>query len=202
MLSILVALWNQEELVIRALDSVPRRNDLEVVVYDDGSTDNSLAVVKEYQKQHPELRMRIYHSKANRGRAYAMNMLLSKSIGDYFHALDSDDSLITDAYSKLMDKMDGVTDVICFNLRVNSGKILRVIKENEHYYCAQTARFIRRDFANGIKFPNEVKAGSDWYYNEELLNRNPKVIYTDTVAYNYNFPRPGSNVDLKLRGLL
>ena len=37
-LSILIPVWNQEELVIKALDSIPRRDDIEVLAYDDGST--------------------------------------------------------------------------------------------------------------------------------------------------------------------
>ena len=39
-LSILTPVWNQEELVIKGLDSIPRRDDIEVIVRDDGSHPN------------------------------------------------------------------------------------------------------------------------------------------------------------------
>ena len=51
-LSILTPVWNQEELVIKGLDSIPRRDDIEVIVRDDGSTDNTLANLKKYKAEH------------------------------------------------------------------------------------------------------------------------------------------------------
>ena len=47
-LSILTPVWNQETLVIRTLGSIPRRDDIEVIVRDDGSSDNTLANLREY----------------------------------------------------------------------------------------------------------------------------------------------------------
>ena len=44
--SIIMAVYNQPELVVRALDSVPRRNDIELIIIDDGSTDTSYEVLK------------------------------------------------------------------------------------------------------------------------------------------------------------
>ena len=41
LLTIIIPVYNQETLVIRALESVPKRDDIEVIVIDDGSTDNT-----------------------------------------------------------------------------------------------------------------------------------------------------------------
>ena len=49
-LSILTPVWNQETLVIRTLGSIPRRDDIEVIVRDDGSTDKTLENLLTYAK--------------------------------------------------------------------------------------------------------------------------------------------------------
>ena len=53
--SVLIPVWNQEELVIKALDHLPRRDDMEIIVRDDGSTDNTLANLKQYKEEHPDI---------------------------------------------------------------------------------------------------------------------------------------------------
>ena len=54
----------------------------------------------------------------------------------------------------------------------------------------------------GITYNEEMKAASDWYYNEDMLKRNPKIVYDSSAVYMYNFPREGSLVDLRARGLI
>ena len=200
-LSINIAVWNQEKLIVRALDSVPRRNDVEVVVYNDGSTDNTLAVLRQYKKDNPDLNIRIYTDNVNRGVAHAANVLLEKCKGEYFCGLGSDDYIDTEKYCELIDGING-EDVICFDLRINDGSVWKLREDTNRLYCGQSLRFIRKAFVDGLRFPENVKAGSDWYFNEELLKRNPVTKYTCAVAYYYNFPRDGSLVNLRARGLI
>ena len=47
-LSIIVPVYNQENLIIRALDSIPKREDIEVIVVNDGSTDSTLEKVAQW----------------------------------------------------------------------------------------------------------------------------------------------------------
>ena len=59
-LSVCIPVWNQEVLVLRALDHIPRRDDVEVLVRDDGSTDNTYQNLLRYKENHPELNLKIY----------------------------------------------------------------------------------------------------------------------------------------------
>ena len=200
-LSILIPVYNQEKLVIKALECLPRRNDIEVLVRDDGSTDSTLANLLAYRVEHPGLNLQVYSNGKNRGVAYTKNRLLESAIGEYFHIHDSDDHVDTKLYDSLIDKLDGA-DVYCMNLIVNSGAMLCVDAENSGLYCAQIARFIRKEFAAGMTFPEEIQAGDDGFYAVELAARNPVTVYTGVPAYFYNFPREGSLCDLRLKGIL
>ena len=90
--SIIVPVYNSENYVVRCLDSIFRQTyaDIEVICVDDGSTDNSLSVLKQYQSDHPQLR--IIH-RTNGGLSAARNTGLKNSIGKYVMFCDSDDTV-------------------------------------------------------------------------------------------------------------
>lgn len=200
-LSILVPVWNQEKLVIRALNHIPRRGDIEVLVRDDGSTDNTLPNLLAYRDDHPDLRMFIYSNGVNKGLYYTTNRLFEDCKGEYFHIHNSDDYVDTDAYNRLIDRL-GTMDVLGMSLRVNDGTVWELNESTNRIHCAQAIRFIRKAFVDGLKWNEEMKAASDYYYNEDMLKRNPVIEYSGEVAYMYNFPREGSLVNLRSRGII
>lgn len=199
--SILIPVWNQEQLVIRALEHIPRRDDIEVLVRDDGSTDNTLSAVIEYRETHKDFPLTVYFNGKNLGLYATMNLLLADSKGEYFHQHNSDDYVDTQVYSELIDMLDGM-DVLTMDLRINDGTVWPVNESTNRIHCAQAIRFIRKEFVDGLKFNEQMKAAADWYYNEDMLKRNPKIVYSGKVAYMYNFPREGSLVNLRARGII
>ena len=200
--SVLIPVWNQQELVKVALDHIPRRDDLEVIVRDDGSTDNTLENLFTYQKEHPDLRMTVMFNGENQGLYYTSNRLLESAHGEYFQMHNSDDYVLTDVYNDLVDMLDGSMDVLCMDLQINNGTVWPVNEETNRIHCAQVMRFIKRSFVEGMKWNEQMKAASDWYYNEELMTRNPVIVYSHRVCYMYNYPRKDSLVDLRARGII
>ena len=201
-LSVVIPVWNQEELVLRALDHIPRRNDLEVLIRDDGSTDNTYENIVKYQTAHPELNIKIFKNGENRGVYYTLNRLLEDVSGEYFHVHNSDDYVNTKEYNRLIDRLDGSMDVLGFNLQINDGTVWPLNEETNRIHCAQAIRFIRKAFVDGITYNEQMKAASDWYYAEDMMGRNPRIVYSHKVVYMYNFPRVGSLVDLRARGVI
>lgn len=204
-LSIITPVYNQEDLVIKELEHIPRRGDIEVLVRDDGSTDRTLQRLHEYQDAHPELNLTIYANGVNRGVAFTKNRLLELAKGEYIHVHDSDDYAITEVYDKvigewLYNRPDA--DIICFDLEITDMSHLVLNENTQRSYCAQIARFIRRDFIGNTRFPEHIRAGDDWYFAEELIAKRPRIIYTGVAAYHYNFPREGSLSDLQRKGLI
>lgn len=200
-LSILSPFYNEEQYVDKLLNSVPRRPDIEIIARDDASTDGTYAKLCAYRDSHPDLNLRVLHDDVNHGCFYNANRLLEAATGEYIHFLDGDDYLYTDSYNAAIDQLDGV-DCVYINLRINCG-ITFVLNEGSRVgLCAPTTKFVRRAFAEGIRFKEDEKNAGDWFYNNELLARNPTCKYTQICAYHYNHPREGSIYDRLSKGQL
>ena len=198
--SIIIPVYNQEELVIRALESIPVRDDIEIIVINDASTDNTLQNVFDFKEKHKDMNIRVVTNVTNKGLGLTKNIGYDIAEGEYIHQLDSDDYLYTDEYVKVLDQLDG-TDIVYMNLKTNDGTVFNINAETQRGYCAGTARFIRREFLGESRCP-AVKAGEDWYLNEDLQKKQHTDKFTGIVGYHYNFPREGSLYDLMCKGLL
>lgn len=173
-----------------------------MIVRDDASTDNSLEVVKRYQKEHPDLNLRVYANETNCGVTGNQNRLLDDIRGEYYHFLGNDDYLLTDEYNRVIDMIDGEYDIYYINLRINDGTLLVVDWSSNVCPVADTIKFVRTAFASGLRYRADRVVDGDAIYNKELLARNPKCNFTGITAYHYNYPRRGSIMDLYFRGLI
>ena len=199
--SIISVFYEEEQYVDKLLDSVPRRDDIEVLARDDASKDGTYAKLLAYKEAHPELNLTVLHDDVNHGAFYNANRLLEVATGEYIHFLDGDDYLYTEAYSRAVDQING-EDAVYINLKINDGMVFDLSEDSRTGFCAPTTRFVRREFAGDIRFPEDRKNDGDWFYNLELLKRNPVSKYTHIVAYHYNHPREGSIYDRLTKGLL
>ena len=99
-LSILIPVHNAEKLILRCLDSLLHQglseNDYEIIMIDDGSTDNSFFVINEFAKAHSNIRL---YSQENKGAYYTRNELVKKATGTYVYFVDADDFLAENALS-------------------------------------------------------------------------------------------------------
>lgn len=185
--SVLIPVYNQPELVIRALDSIPVRDDIEVLVYDDGSTDETFTNIMDY-KAKSKLNLNLCTCGVNQGVATAMNWLYDYAKGEYVVALGSDDYLLPE-FEDLIDELDG-TDMVYFNLEINDGSLFELTPETKEGYCGST-KFIRREFLGDTRCPDK-RAAEDYDFYQDLLKKNPTEKFTGVAAKHYNFPREGS----------
>lgn len=197
-LSIIIGVYNQEKLIIKALDSIPRRNDIEVLICDDCSTDKTLEVINKYKEEHQDLNIKILTNEENKGFGYTKNKLYDNATGEYISQLDSDDYLYTDVFNKVIDSING-EDIVYQDLRINDGNIFHITNENKQGYCGGPFRIIKKEFMNNIRC-DEVRLGEDYNFNLRLIEHNPMEKYTGLVGYHYNFPRRGSLYDLMVNG--
>ncbi|MCS5551187.1 MAG: glycosyltransferase [Gammaproteobacteria bacterium] len=93
-LSIVMPTFNREAVVLNALNSVlsSARNDIEVIVSDDGSTDNTMQLVRSVKDK----RLVVVESQVNRNANYARNRAIEKAKGNLVAFLDSDDEFLSD----------------------------------------------------------------------------------------------------------
>lgn len=96
LVSIIIPVYNVQEYLRKCLDSVINQTykNLEIIIVNDGSTDNSFSICKEYAKKDPRI---ILLSQENRGLSNARNTGIKKISGNYIYFVDSDDWLRLDA---------------------------------------------------------------------------------------------------------
>lgn len=99
--SVIVPVYNTKQYLKRCMDALVNQTleDIEIVVVNDGSTDDSLQVLKEYEAKYPE-KVRIL-SKENGGQATARNLGIRECTGEYIGFADSDDCIDTTMFEKM-----------------------------------------------------------------------------------------------------
>ena len=112
--SVIIPVYNRADPVQTAIDSVTAQtfDDYEIIVVDDGSTDDTPQRLDEIAKR--DKRIRVIHKK-NGGVSSARNVGIDQANGDYIVFLDSDDRLTPDCLAVLAKHADGC-DLICFGL--------------------------------------------------------------------------------------
>lgn len=119
-LSVIIPTYNAENNIKRCIESILNQNiqDLEILVINDGSTDNSSEIINEYVKQNPE--KITYYEKVNTGVADTRNFGIAKAKGKYILFVDSDDYIKQGLLEELQKYVKQDIDIIKFKLeRVN-----------------------------------------------------------------------------------
>lgn len=199
-LSILIPTYNVEPFIKKGLDSIPWGSDIEVIARDNGSSDKTIEILQIYKKDHPDYNFTVILANGKTA-ASNYNALMKLASGVYIQYMDSDDYFYTDKYKQIIKHMNGV-DCIYMDMVVNSGDIWHMTLDIRERWCAPWTRAMRREFVKDIKFPENRIADCDWFFNQEMLKRNPVSVFTGIPAYHYNFPRKGSLMDLKTRGII
>ncbi len=116
--SVLVAAYNAAPYVRKCLDSLKNQtlHDIQVIVVDDASTDNTGVIVEEYTKR--DKRFVLLKQKLNMGQAKARNMALAMADGDYVCMVDSDDWLEKNALQFAAETLDSYLDTDCVLFQV------------------------------------------------------------------------------------
>ena len=119
--SIVIPVYNVEQYLCRCIDSVIKQtfSDIEIILVDDGSTDNSPKICDQYANS--DQRIKVLHQE-NGGLAAARHAGASIATGRYIVSLDSDDYLDVKCLSKIYDIIKRYSvDIIRFNMmRVSS----------------------------------------------------------------------------------
>ena len=99
--SIIVPVYNEEEYVSTCLDSLINQtlDDIEIILIDDNSTDNSLNILLDYARKYPNIR--VYHNEKNIGQGASRNRGLSLVTGEYIGFVDSDDYIRNTMYEDM-----------------------------------------------------------------------------------------------------
>lgn len=131
-LSVIMPVCNVESYLAECLDSALSQSfhEIEIICINDGSTDRSLQILREYEKKDPRVKV---IDKANAGYGAAMNDGLDAATGEYVGILESDDYACEHAWEKLYTlakehDLDMSKAVTC-NSRIRKSRILMLLQK-------------------------------------------------------------------------
>lgn len=98
LLSIVIPAYNAEKYIKNCIESITSQNidDYEIIVVDDGSTDNTIPIVEELTKSNKKIKL---YKQNHKFAGAARNLGISKACGKYIHFVDADDWLEPNCYS-------------------------------------------------------------------------------------------------------
>jgi len=136
--SVIVPVYNVEQYLRKCLDSLVNQTleDIEIIVVNDGTPDNSQVIIDEYVKNYPN---KVYgYIKENGGLSDARNFGMQYAKGEYIAFVDSDDFVAVTMYEKLYNKAieENAEIVVCayFNVNANNNTMKSAQKGNLHIY--------------------------------------------------------------------
>ena len=206
--SVIIPVYNVEKYIRRCLDSIISQTyrNLEIIINNDGSTDSSYEICKEYAEK--DERIRVF-SHANKGVSYTRNLLLSKITGDYFIFVDADDFIAKDMISSMVEiKVKYEADCVSVtekNIKVDtnemdtSSEILNVFSGKEFarkmmqpmgYFCYPWGRLFEKNIAEMMHFP-ENYIFEDVFTMPKVIYGLDKVVRTSRQLYYYRVHKSG-----------
>ena len=186
-LSVVVPVWNQENLIVRALESIPHRDDVEIIVVNDGSTDNTSASVFENLEKFNK-NIRVIEFKENKGVANALNAGLELIEGEYYMALGSDDYFITDNLNKFIDEwLNNNYGMVYFNLETNDGSIIETNEKNRDIKVGSMKAY-KMSLVDRTRYVAGARAHEDCNFDYIVRNKPHKAAYSNLIVKHYNYP--------------
>lgn len=195
--SIIVPVFNAAKYINRCVDSILCQtvSDWELLLIDDGSTDDSLLICKEYVKS--DKRIKVLH-KTNGGASSARNFGIENAVGEWIVFVDSDDSVSDSYLFALLSRRLGKGSFVMLNFEENkmvgkskiSGSAMVDVYLHSNLqqlsgpYCKLfNAQIIN---ANNIRFEEGVHMGEDAIFVLEYLCFVNEIIFDDAIGlYKY-----------------
>lgn len=198
-ISVIIPVYNVEKYLKRCLDSVisQKYKNLEIILIDDGSTDNSGKICDEYAQK--DKRIIVIH-KENGGLSDARNKGLEVCTGDYISFVDSDDWIEEDFFEYVVNNAKD-NDLLIFDYYISNGKNSKWIKyKNSEFELTKEKCLIELTKAkiqsyawnkvykinlfNDIRFP-KGRNYEDQAIMHLIVEKSTKIKYCNKAFYNY-----------------
>ncbi|GEM_PF-411978 len=201
LISIIIPVYNKAEYVEDCIQSVVSQDfdNFEVIVVEDGSTDNSAEICDRLADEYPNVT--VLHPE-NGGVTAARRIGLEQSKGEFITFVDADDKMLPGALRRLYDEIlaTGADEVVARyinqhdELRGHEGGqymepawMTRQLLSATADFCVLWAVLFRRELLEGcLDTPRLIRSGEDILMQIECLRKEPKVWFSDEVVYMYN----------------
>ncbi len=206
-ISIIIPVYNTGKYIEKCLDSVKKQTmkDLEIIVVNDGSTDNSEDVINNWIKDNPDIVTK-YYKKENGGLSSARNYGIEKANGKYIMLLDSDDYIDSKLFENLEQYINNEIDLIKFKMTTvdESGKQIAKLSGpvfekctgeeafeklagNDNFLEVACIYLYRREFfvENNFSYNTKNKYHEDFGLTPLIIINAKTVVSTEVYGYYY-----------------
>lgn len=203
LISVIVPVYNVEKYIHKCIDSILNQTyeNLEIILVDDGSPDNSGRICDEYAEK--DKRIMVIH-KENQGVSSARNVGLDRMNGTYVIFIDSDDWVENNCIEILYNKAkeNDADVVLCGYNRVVGGNKEIINSQNKEKQFNSTdylinvlnpqtgfgfchMKLFNKKCISDIRFQEDLLVGEDALFNEEISKNIRKAIFVKQNLYNY-----------------
>lgn len=208
LISVIIPVYNTADYIERCLDSIINQSYklLEIICINDGSTDSSLTILKQYSKRDSRIKV---VSKKQGGVSSARNEGLRIASGDYIAFIDSDDWIHNKYFEYLIDAVEKDGDIaICRYKKVNDFSDDVVVNTScikteitnieeavaDDYVKSQIwGRIYKKAIIDQITFSTGINIGEDTEFNLKSMLKAKKIVLIESPLY-YYFVRNNSLV--------
>lgn len=203
LITIILNVYNGEKYISKCLESIINQtyNYLEILIINDGSTDNTLKICESYKDK----RIRIITTE-NLGLSFSRNVGIENAKGDYLYFIDSDDFMESDTIEYLYNlcKKYNAEFSTCLSQTIdnydfkpkrvkekvdliNSYEMLKKILIGKDNSVTTWNKLIKREIYDGIRFNNKFVNDND--VTHKLVLNSKKIVYSNQIKY-YYFKNP------------
>ena len=203
-ISVVIPVYNVEKYLEETLKSVINqtinfKKNIQVILINDGSKDNSEKICLKYKNKYPENIE--YYSKENAGVSAARNEGIKYIKGKYVNFLDSDDKFDLNAYEKAYNTLEKNPDIdlVAFRLKYfeasklyhwldykfDSDRIIDINKEPQNILLHINSSIIRFEALEDLKFDERLKISEDTKLLYEIIFKKQKYGVISSSNYNY-----------------
>ncbi len=204
--SVIIPIYNVEKYLREAVDSVINqtigfKENIQLILINDGSKDNSGRLCEEYRDKYPENVIYIYQE--NAGVSTARNKGLSYAEGEYVNFLDSDDKWDINVFEKVykffkseyehidvvacrirfFEKKNGFSHALDF--KFDQDKIVNIFDEYDHVQLSCASTFIKGSVIKKYRFNSAVKYSEDALLMCEIILEQERYGVLRDAVYNY-----------------
>lgn len=210
LISIIIPVYNTEKYLKKCIESIigQTHKNLQIIIVNDGSTDNSDLLIKELMKTDKRIE---YIKIDNHGVSYARNCGLKKVNGEFIMFIDSDDVIDSRMCEILLNNMNsnkadlsvcGYEVINSQNLLIDSSNNVRIIDKEKYEYLFNIYKgylwnkMYRKEIIDRyeLRLNEEIFMCEDLLFNFFYLEHSSKIVYVDTKLYGYLIADSNSSI--------
>lgn len=206
--SVIMCIYNVEKYLEEAIKSIIKQDiifekNIQLILVNDGSTDNSKEICMHYQKKYSN--NIIYLEKENGGLASAKNAGLEYAEGKYISFFDSDDTLPINVFKEVFNffrKNELCVDFVSiplyffgektgihpkYNYMGKKNRIINLVIEPYNFVLSGAASFYKHEIFDSFKFNESYLGEEDTLLNGSIYLKNPRFGYVCERGVKYNY---------------